>query len=52
MLGIVNRTPVAPMIGPTSQRRRWASSASPNAIANPIATETRVRKTCCQNGST
>ena len=42
-LGSVYRMPVTWMIGGTSQRRRWASSARPKATAKPIATETTVR---------
>ncbi len=42
--------PVTWVIGPASQRRRCASSASAKAMAKPIATETRVRYTCSQNG--
>ncbi len=38
--------------GLISQRRRYATSASENEIAKPIAMATTVRKTCWKNGST
>ena len=38
------------VIGGISQRRRWASSASANAIAKPIATEISVSSMCSMSG--
>ena len=35
-----------------AHRRRWATSASTNAMAKPIATDTTTRNRCCQNGET
>ena len=42
--------PVICVIGGISQRRRWASSASENAITNPIATAISVSSMCSISG--
>ena len=46
--GIVYRTPKTHVIGAATRRRREASTASGNAIANPMATEATVRYRCCR----
>ena len=45
-------TPVTPMNVGTSQRRRCESSASPNAITKPAATETATSSRCSSVGVT
>ncbi len=49
--GIVYRIPVTPMIGPLSQRRRWARIASAKAMTKPIATEDSVSSTWRHSGA-